>query len=942
MVFFSRKNVAFEDKPAFPRTILRQALTLHNWQKGAIVIHVEVGGQSFLKFNTLDRKTGQDTRWAELRMSSAVEGDQEMTRLLEHPSYIQTLFEEAESSSIDFQGAERWKEKYGFSEFLANFTFDQVMQMARGEIDFPSDDESDELSFGNFLAEQLNDGSYFPTSTEEVSLFWGYFNEASMQVGLFGNYKYILKSLSNRFQKVLDFGDPDLTAALAGCLGSGYGQIEAYLSKGNISPNSFLRRHSPELLTLAHLPEFGGKAYPSLRTAQYLSRRGLRLFKQIEKQCDSITQTRFRVNLLNIADFFDERSSRFPEYQLLVDYLTHGEFAVLAREKSARKLLSTEVGVRDTLANSDDFLSGLPEEAIEIFSNWIPELSAKNPVITQFAFELSSKLDTDFVWSSNAIKALGGSTSELVQQALIKEISADVDCFFQLSMRDQVRFLRLLSLDTVEKLFNSPHSLRRLANEWAIDCSQRDLSFDDIKISKAFLSGRRGRFSSEALMNLIVNLSKHTQLEPFKEWKQLISLQKHNLYWISNQGFLSYVGADKSKQGVFDFLKAPSREVLEFFAGEITHQLRWANQDAVNQTLSAILEANSSSLQSVGRLVLRKHLLGSKKSDGLFEFVNSPDLQLAIIGDLVHEEDQAGLLRQFAYLAGESERVFWRKNSKDLETLLQDWAIFSRFLWSNLEELPEFVRETLLSYEWLGGKLLAFVTPGAVSKLSQTQAEIFLDLLEKNKSALENDSLLRAILSAPNARVNEFGAQHLKQVNRYAEFWLAMLESNLPISTQAAYNFLEGQTKESNFADTLLMALDSNNKNARTLALRLLKEKANPQLLEQLIHKLVESKTDDVWSVVRQNLNLVKNQSELKIFTRRVFLSRRQARMEKEKIKQQLASVVTSISDAVESEILLRMSFSSVAKDREWALKQIALGYLSTNDAIVETSWRGH
>lgn len=941
MVFFSRKNVAFEDKPAFPRTILRQALTLHNWQSGAIVIHVEVAGQSFLKFNTLNRKTGEVSSWTELRMSSSAEGDQEMTRLLEHPSYIQTLFEEAESSSIDFVSAEGWKEKYGFSEFLANFTFDQVMQMVRGEIDFPSDDESDELSFGNFLAEQLNDGSYFPNSTEAVSLFWGFLNESSMQVGLFGNYKYILKSLSNRLQKVLDFGDPDVTAALAGCLGSGYGQIEAYLSKGNISPNSFLERITPELLTLAHLPEFGGKAYPSLRTAQYLSRRGLRLFKQIEKQCDSVTQTRFRVNLLNIADIFDERSSRFPEYQLLVDYLTHGEFGVLAREKSGRKLLSTEVGVRDTLANSDDFVSGLSEGAIEIFSNWIPELSANNPVITQFAFELSSKLDTDFVWSENAIKALGESASELVQQALIKEISVDSTRFFHLSIKDQVRFLRLLSFETTEKLFSSPH-FAKLANEWAIDCSQRDLSLDDIKISKVLLSGRRGRFASDALMNLIVNLSRHTQLEPFEEWKRLVSLQNRNIYWLSNQDFLSYIGADSSKQGVFDFLRAPSREVLEFFAGEITHQLQWANQEVVNQTLSAILEANSSSLQSVGRLVLRKRLLGTKKHEELFEFVNSPDLQLAIIGDLVLEEDQTGLLSQFVYLAGESERVFWRKNSKDLETLLQDWAIFPRFLWANLEELPEFVRETLLAYEWLGGKLLAFVTPGAVSKLSQTQAEIFLDLLKKNKSALENDSLLRAILSAPNARVNEFGAQHLKQVNRYAEFWLVMLESNLPVSTQASYNFLEGQTKESNFADTLLMALDSNNKNARTLALRLLKEKANPQLLEQLIHKLVESKTDDVWSVVRQNLNLVKNQSELKIFTRRVFLSRRQARMEKEKIKQQLASVVTSISDAVESEILLRMSFSSVAKDREWALKQIALGHLSTNDAIVETSWRGH
>jgi len=35
------------------------------------------------------------------------------------------------------------------------------------------------------------------------------------------------------------------------------------------------------------------------------------------------------------------------------------------------------------------------------------------------------------------------------------------------------------------------------------------------------------------------------------------------------------------------------------------------------------------------------------------------------------------------------------------------------------------------------------------------------------------------------------------------------------------------------------------------------------------------------------------------------------------------------------------MSFSSVSKDREWALRQIAQGNLTDDEVIVESAWRG-
>lgn len=942
MGIFSRKTKAVDDQPAFARTILRRALVFRNWYEGIIVIQVEVAGENFIKFNILDRESNTGDNWVEVQTETIGAALEEMDKLLQSPAYINSLFEEAESSRIDFEKVQSWTEKYGFSDFLDTYTFDEVMQMSRGETDFPKDDETDALSLGNFLVDQLRDPMYAPTSLEEVTFFWTYLNEPSMQIGLFGSYKHILKTLTDRFDFVVDDGDAEVISAFAGCLGSGYGQIEAYLSKGPLSPRDFIARHNPELMTLRYLPEFGGNAYPSLKTAQYLSRLGLRLFKKIEQECDSLTQTRFRVNLLNIADLFDQRSVRFSEYQLLVNYLIFGDSQLNTREKSGRKLLKAEKVEQDNFVLSDDFVENLTDEEIEIFSNWIPSISANNPLVANFAFDLSEKLKVDFVWSKNAFKALGGSVSERIQRAIVREITSDPKQFFNLAVVDQARFLRLLAPTTIATIFAIPnYSLGYLANQWAKDCSNRALSSDDIEISKALLSGQRGRIYADTLFAFIVNLAKYTQLEPFDEWKTLISFKYQRVYWLTTSDLLRYVGADQSTPGVFDQLKSPSPDLLEFYAKEIAQHFEWHSQEQINQGLSAILQAKSPNLRKVGRIIIRKRLLREERIKGLLDFIKDPNLHLALLADLIQEGDELTILQQFVDLGAESERVFWRKNSQELEALLQSWPKFPKFLWANLEKLPEFVRESLLNYEWLSLKLLALITPGSVAKLSQTQADVFIELLKKNKSALDNDSLVRAVLSAPNAKVNEFGAQHLKQTKRYPEFWLVMLESNLPVSTHAAYNYLESQIKELTFADSLLMALDSNNKNARALALKLLKENATPKLLEQLVHKLMESKNSDVWSVVRQNLNIVKQQSALKVFTRRVFLSRRQARSEKEKIKQQLSRVVTSISDSVESEILLRMSFSSVAKDREWALKQIALGHVSADDVIVEKSWRG-
>jgi hypothetical protein len=104
---------------------------------------------------------------------------------------------------------------------------------------------------------------------------------------------------------------------------------------------------------------------------------------------------------------------------------------------------------------------------------------------------------------------------------------------------------------------------------------------------------------------------------------------------------------------------------------------------------------------------------------------------------------------------------------------------------------------------------------------------------------------------------------------------------------------------------------------------------------------LVENRNTDTWRVVSKNLELISEVEKYKEFTNQVFLSRRKARKVKEDIKVDVEELIEDISEAVELDTLIRMALSSVASDRDWALKQIALHPEKISDVTVETSWKG-
>jgi hypothetical protein len=168
-----------------------------------------------------------------------------------------------------------------------------------------------------------------------------------------------------------------------------------------------------------------------------------------------------------------------------------------------------------------------------------------------------------------------------------------------------------------------------------------------------------------------------------------------------------------------------------------------------------------------------------------------------------------------------------------------------------------------------------------------------------------------------------------------------MLESNLPVTQRAAFQYLETQLNEKDFASKLLMALDSNNQGARKSAISILSKNKTPSVITRVVDALVENRNTDTWKIVSKNLELISDADKYKEFTKQVFLTRRKARSVKEEIKHDIEDLIEDISEAVEKDTLIRMAFSSVESDRHWAQKQIALTGIEIDGVTVERTWSG-
>lgn len=935
MAIFKRKSVEVVPEVShyeFQPVTIRQVVVFSPWQEGPTFVHLEKQGENLVK-GSIDGES-----WFTKKVENRETGDALI-------SSIRDDWENAISSGLFPEGTSV------YSWAVRGFGFASVDFSVKPE-DFSGDYV---FSLGRELAEKIR-GGWYPETDTELYLVFNYFVLAPIRVGFFGPFKYILKTLTDRFPEFCADKTPLLASRVSAALGFGYGRVDALTTRGKRAPEGTYDWNVDSIHTL---PEVTGFKFPHLKTMQFLMRKSLRFLDYLESEQDSVVVSRFKSHVLWSADMWHQ-SSGIPEesylvYQQLVCRIVYGKSGLAVRDRESRKMELATRKERHNLQLDKEFVKSLSEDEVAIYKRCIEAFQGNNSAIAHFALSMSQTFPIEFNWNEKTIALLFTSESEIARKAIWEAIDANPSLLRSIPTHSLIEFLESTDEKRLEMFLSDFRSAQwaysEVMNLWVTNHLNKRLSERDLHIATTFLQVAWNSISNDMWGSnppnrdtLFLQVASQTKLQPFDEWAKCI-----RIYLWNDDIFLGLFGikvTDKYARGILDVIDVRNPEMLDFFAKALAESVRYANNDKVINVLSAFEESSKKGASELAWKVLSGQLIDQSKVLAFLDHLNAKDPSgapyLKGIGFAVQSGDKAAILQFLIALSSEANETFWRRNKAEVEEILMKWKEFPLFFWENAQSIPTRTSERIRKFEDLSNKILKLITPSSIARMNEEQIVQFLGMVKENPDICTNVSLLRAMLIAPSAPINELAAKYVKDENKFSAHWLLMLESNLPVSQQSALRYLETQIEAKDFSAKLLMALDSNNVGARKLALSVLSSIKSPTILRKVVDGLVENRNTDTWGVVSKNLELISDVDKYKEFTSQVFLSRRKGRKVKEEIKFDIEELIEDISEAIEKDTLIRMAHSSVARDRDWALKQIALSSVQIEGVTVENTWKGN
>jgi hypothetical protein len=930
MALFKRKRAdATPEKTdyEFQPVTIRQVILANSYNYG-VFVHLEKDGSNYLKA-TLD---GEE--WTTKKVLNRSEGDALMASIRADWKNAIPLGLIPENTKI----YANYMTVYGFAAIdfqvkLAKFEPDQV------------------FTLGRELVEKIRDGWYPQTDSEHYLLF-NFLAKTPLSVGFFGPFKYILKTLTDRFPEICA-SKPEFASRLSASLGFGYGRIDAFASHLNRIPET---TWVGQVNVIHTLPELVGFQYPHLKTLQFLMRKSLRFLSYLERDHESIVITRFKAHALWATDIWHQKTDTPEERYLSLQQLTckiiYGDTKLAVRDRDSRKLQLAPREERHLHRIDKNLVGTLTEEEIAVYQRCFSDIKANHLAIAHYVLDFSFVFPgIEIKWSEQWIKALFYSESALVRKAVWDEIQRKPEFLLVLTAKDIADAIdsadpTLLAFLLAE-VSKPTYFFRQAINAWMKNHVKSELSPRDLEIAIHFLrinwTGISNNSYTEPPLRdtVFLQVVKQTQLQPFSAYSEFV-----RLYYYYNEDLAIFYGvksSQKFEQGLLDLLDIRNPEMLDFFARPLAALIDKASSPVAVEIFAQFLNSPKRGASELAWHVLGRQLINGEKISAILEYLDQADPSgtpyLRALTSAVEIGQASPILNILNALSTESKETFWRRNGSEVETILMSWKGFPSFYWKNLEGIPAGVATRLNKFVGLPALVLNQISPSSIAKMTTAQISFFLSMVKTNTEICANPSMLRAMIIAPDAQINEIAAKYVKDENKFAANWLLMLESNLPVSQQAALGYLRAQIESSDFASTLLMALDSNNSPARKLALSVLSTVKSPAVIRSVVDGLVENRNTDTWKIVSKNLELVSSTERYKEFTSQVFLSRRKGRQVKEEIKFDIEELIEDISEAIEKDTLIRMAHSSIASDRNWALKQIALSEVALDDVTVERAW---
>jgi len=299
-----------------------------------------------------------------------------------------------------------------------------------------------------------------------------------------------------------------------------------------------------------------------------------------------------------------------------------------------------------------------------------------------------------------------------------------------------------------------------------------------------------------------------------------------------------------------------------------------------------------------------------------------PEFFLAVLDALSGEAKIRFILE-----AGETQ---WQAAREQFLQLLQnDSAALSAF-WDGA--LAALGRDALLDARILGDAEIANtflkIAPGAFTPLLQkfgaSQETLLLRWLETHSGKLpQGDEVLIAAATNASEAIRLWGLRRVRVLGINVALALRLMESGLPQPFALGREYFESASRGSNEEQNYALALcDSPHRHVQEYGRDFLARRANTLLTGDTLQKLAEHFEPNMQAWVANQLETSAQEVDTRDFDASVLRAKGKARRAKESVKKRLAHGGSTPS--TDAKALLDMARGSLARDREWALQQLA------------------
>jgi hypothetical protein len=298
----------------------------------------------------------------------------------------------------------------------------------------------------------------------------------------------------------------------------------------------------------------------------------------------------------------------------------------------------------------------------------------------------------------------------------------------------------------------------------------------------------------------------------------------------------------------------------------------------------------------------------------------SPEFFLAVL-DALSGEAKIGFILEV------SEAQWQTAREPFLKILQSDGAAGASF-WDGA--LGVLARDSSLASRITGDEEIAAtflkITPGGFAPLLQkhgaSQATLLLRWLETHADELpQGDEVLIAAATHEADAIRLWGLRRVRVLGLNVAVSLRLMESGLPQPFALGREYFESAARDTNDEQEHALALcDSPNAAVQNYGREFISRRASTLLRGDTLQKLTEHFEPQMQAWVAGQLQNFPD-VDAREFDRTLLKTKGRARLAKEKVKTRLAS--TSSAD-VDASVLIEMARGSLARDREWALQQLA------------------